>query len=182
MAIAAGVKPPRVMLLDGTVANAGAIGSSPDDAAVVVSRRLLDELDRDETQAVGGHLVGAVGNGDLRAALAALSLLRTIGLLMTALGAALGPAGRRTLARVLRLALRRPGAAASEDEIRQVDELLSASIEMSDGDLEPDPSGRKTSIRDVLRLATWPTRRRSSSPGTPTGWHARSLRCRQRVE
>jgi len=96
--------------------------------------------------------VGAVGNGDLRVALAALSLFRTIGLLMTALGAALGPAGHRTLARVLRLALRRPGAEASEDEIRQVDELLSGSIEMSDGDLEPDSSGRKTPIRDVLRL------------------------------
>ena len=74
MAIAAGVRPPRVMLLDGPVVNAAAIGSSHDDAVVLVSRRLLDELDRDETQAVVAHLIGAVGNGDLRVALSMLSL------------------------------------------------------------------------------------------------------------
>src|SRR5439155_19456732 len=59
MAIAAGVKPPRVFLLDGTAANAAAIGSSHEDGAVVVSRRLLDELDRDETQAIVAHVIGA---------------------------------------------------------------------------------------------------------------------------
>ena len=77
---------------------------------VLVSRRLLDELDRDETQAVVAHLIGAVGNGDLRVALSMLSLFRTIALLMTILGATLGPAARRTLVRLMRLALRRvPG-------------------------------------------------------------------------
>jgi hypothetical protein len=49
------------MLLDGAVANTAVLGSSHDDAVVLVSRRLLDELDRDETQAVVGHLVGAAG-------------------------------------------------------------------------------------------------------------------------
>ncbi len=48
MAIAGGVKPPRVLLLDGTAANAAAVGSSPDDATIIVSRRLLDELDRED--------------------------------------------------------------------------------------------------------------------------------------
>jgi Zn-dependent protease with chaperone function len=152
MAIAAGVKPPRVFLLDGTAANAAAIGSSHQDAAVVVSRRLLDEMDRDETQAVVGHLIGAVGNGDLRVALALLSLFRTIGLIMTALGAALGPASRRTLLRLLRLAFRRPGAPVSEEEARQVDELLSQSVEMSDGDLDQISAKGKTTILDMIKL------------------------------
>ena len=124
MAIAAGVKPPRVMLLDGPVVNAAALGSSYDDAVVLVSRRLLDELDRDETQAVVAHLIGAVGNGDLRVALSMLSLFRTIALLMTALGATLGPAARRTLLRMMRLALRQAGTGSHGDEAASVDELL----------------------------------------------------------
>jgi Zn-dependent protease with chaperone function len=152
MAIAAGVKPPRVFLLDGTAANAAAIGSSHEDAAVVVSRRLLDELDRDETQAVVAHLIGAVGNGDLRVALALLSLFRTIGLIMTALGATLGPASRRTLLRLLRLAFRRPGAPVSEEEARQVDQLLSKSVEMDDGDLDRMSAKGKTTILDMIKL------------------------------
>lgn len=119
---------------------------------MIVSRRLLDELDRDETQAVVGHLVGAVGNGDLRVALAMLSLFRTIGLVMTALGATLGPASRRTLLRLLRLAFRRSTAAVTDEEIRQVDDLLSKSVEMSDGDLEQSSANKKTTILDVIRL------------------------------
>jgi Zn-dependent protease with chaperone function len=152
MAIAAGVKPPRVMLLDGAAANAAAIGSSHDDATVVVSRRLLDELDRDETQAVVAHLIGAVGNGDLRVALALLSLFRTIGLIMTALGATLGPASRRTLLRMLRLAFRKPGTPVSEEEAHQVDELLSKSVEMEEGDVDKISAKGKTTILDVIKL------------------------------
>ena len=38
---------------------------SENEAAVVVSRGLLDELRRDETQAVVGHLISSVANGDL---------------------------------------------------------------------------------------------------------------------
>ena len=53
------------MLLDGEVANAAVVGSSPADAVVVVSRRLLDEMDRDETQGVLAHLIASIGNGDL---------------------------------------------------------------------------------------------------------------------
>jgi Zn-dependent protease with chaperone function len=152
MAVAAGVKPPRVLLLDGAAANAAAIGSSHEDATVVVSRRLLDELDRDETQAVVGHLIGAVGNGDLRVALALLSLFRTIGLIMTALGATLGPASRRTLWRVVRLAFRKPGAPVSEEEALQVDALLSKSVEMEDSDIDRISAHGKTTILDVIKL------------------------------
>jgi Zn-dependent protease with chaperone function len=108
-------------------------------------------LDRDETQAVVGHLVGAVGNGDLRVALAILSLFRTIGLVMTAPGATLGPASRRTLLRLPRRAFRR-STAATDEEIRQVDELLSKSVEMSDGDLDRTSANQKTTILDVIRL------------------------------
>jgi Zn-dependent protease with chaperone function len=102
MAIAAGIPPPRVMLLDANAANAAAIGSSPDDATVVVSRRLLDEFNRDETQGVLGHLIASISNGDLRITLATLSLLQTFGLLMTMLDVPLSGRAREGLGRLLR--------------------------------------------------------------------------------
>jgi hypothetical protein len=117
---------------------------------VLVSRRLLDELDRDETQAVVAHLIGAVGNGDLRVALSVLSLFRTIALLMTGLGATLGPAARRTLMRLMRIALRQPGTGSHGAEGASVDELLQKSMDMNDGDLD-QRSGKKTTVLDVLR-------------------------------
>jgi Zn-dependent protease with chaperone function len=63
MAVAAGLKPPRVVLLESDAVNAALVGSSDADATVVVSRRLLDDFSRDETQAIVGHLVGSMSNG-----------------------------------------------------------------------------------------------------------------------
>jgi Zn-dependent protease with chaperone function len=151
MAIAAGVKPPRVMLLDGGVANAAALGTSRDDAVVLVSRRLLDELDRDETQGVVGHLIGAIGNGDLRVALSTLSLFRAIALMLSALGATLGPTARQHLGQLLRLALRRPAAGSPEEQIAQIDELLSKAADLNDGELNRRSTNRKM-LLDVLRF------------------------------
>ena len=66
MALAAGVAPPRLLLTDAELDNAAVYGRTPDEATIVVSRRMLDRLDRSETQAGTGHLIGSVGNGDLR--------------------------------------------------------------------------------------------------------------------
>lgn len=150
IAIAAGVKPPAVMLLDGAVANAAVVGSSHDDAVVLVSRRLVDELDRDETQAVVAHLVGAIGNGDLRVALSMLALFRTIALLLTTLGATLGPASRRTLVRLVRLAGRR-GTGGEAEDLARVDELLAASSDLGAEDAGRPPGPQKTGVLDILR-------------------------------
>lgn len=68
MAIAAGIRPPSVRLLDANAVNAAAVGTAPTDSYVVVARRLLDEFDRDETQGILAHLVGSIGNADLRGA------------------------------------------------------------------------------------------------------------------
>src|SRR5688572_28439028 len=54
MAIAAGVRPPRVMLIDSTAANIAAVGLTIDDATILVSRGLL-ALDRDARQAILAH-------------------------------------------------------------------------------------------------------------------------------
>jgi Zn-dependent protease with chaperone function len=148
MAIAAGVRPPRVVILDGPAANAGAVGSGPDDATLIISRRLLDELDRDESQGVIAQLIASVGNDDLRAALAIVSMHRAFGLVMAVLGAPFGAHARGTLLRLLQLSLHR-GRPASPGELDAIDEMLSQSADMPEGDVDPS---KKTTVADVLRL------------------------------
>jgi heat shock protein HtpX len=82
MAIAAGIPAPEVRLLDGDAVNAAAAGRGLDESYVIVARRLLDEFDREETQAVLGHLVGSIGNGDLRGAAQIHALLYVLELLI----------------------------------------------------------------------------------------------------
>lgn len=101
MAIAAGLPPPTVMLLDSDTANAAAIGSSPRDATVLVSRRLLDDLGRDETQSVLANLIASTGNGDLRIALSIIAVYQTYGFTYALLKAPFSAQARGTLIRML---------------------------------------------------------------------------------
>jgi Zn-dependent protease with chaperone function len=130
MAIAAGIPPPRVMLLDQDISNAAIVGSSRRDATLVVSRRMLDNLDRDETQGVVGHLVGSAGNGDLGIAMLLTSVLQTLGLLMTMLDASYSYGARRSLWVLLKFMLRLHR---KEEETVAVSSLLSHRI-MEDDD------------------------------------------------
>lgn len=82
MAIAAGIPPPEVRLLDARVANAAAVGTGLTGSHVVVGRRLLDEFDREETEGLLAHLIGSIGNGDLRGAAQIHSLLYVLELLI----------------------------------------------------------------------------------------------------
>jgi Zn-dependent protease with chaperone function len=82
MAIAAGIPAPAVRLLDPPVANAAAVGRGIGDCYLVVGRQLLDDFDREETEAVLGHLIGSVGNGDLRGAAEIHSMLYLLELLI----------------------------------------------------------------------------------------------------
>ncbi|HEY8514783.1 MAG TPA: M48 family metalloprotease [Candidatus Binatia bacterium] len=100
VAVACGVRAPRVLLVDGAAANAGVIGTSPDDATVVVARRLLDELDRAETQAVVAHLVGSAANGDLRGSLLLVSVFQTMSVVLTLLDAPMSAPARAALREV----------------------------------------------------------------------------------
>lgn len=102
MAIAAGTQPPDVRLLDVGAANAAATGIAPGDATLIVTRGLLDRLNRDETQGVIGHLVASIGNGDLSVATLLLSVQQTLGLLTLILNAPFGAESRHLLARLLR--------------------------------------------------------------------------------
>jgi len=67
MAIAARIRKPQVFILpDEPGINAFAAGHSPDEAAVAVTQGALDNLDRDQLQAVIGHEFSHVLNGDMK--------------------------------------------------------------------------------------------------------------------
>jgi Zn-dependent protease with chaperone function len=97
MAIAAGLPAPQVRLLDAHVANAAVIGSSARDATIVVSRPLLEDLNRDETQGVLAHLIASIGNGDLQGARSIIAIFETFGLATLILKAPISRAARRGL-------------------------------------------------------------------------------------
>lgn len=63
MALAAGTRPPRVMIVPGGV-NAAVTGIDA-SATVLVGERLLESLDRSQMQGVLAHLVGSLADGDL---------------------------------------------------------------------------------------------------------------------
>lgn len=79
MAIAANIKPPRVLLYDGSTINGAAFGRGTEDAVLVVSRASLDSLGRAETQALCGHLIATVANGDVRLGGLVISVLQMCG-------------------------------------------------------------------------------------------------------
>ena len=105
MAIAAGLPAPRIMLIDAPAANAAVIGTSPNDARIVVSRGLIEQLNRDELEGALAHLVASIGNGDLRIAFRVTSVFETCGLLVAIINAPFGPRSRRTLWRMVRYGL-----------------------------------------------------------------------------
>src|SRR6185503_1633876 len=66
MSIAAGVAMPKVMVMETDALNAFATGTSTSNAAIVVTRGLLDTLSREELQGVVGHEMCHIANLDTR--------------------------------------------------------------------------------------------------------------------
>ena len=79
MAISSGIAMPRVFVLDQERGmNAFAAGFSSKDAAVAVTRGLLEIVQRDELQAVIGHEFSHVLNGDMRLNIRLIGVLHGI--------------------------------------------------------------------------------------------------------
>jgi Zn-dependent protease with chaperone function len=125
VAVAAGVRPPRVLLVDTPAANVAAAGLRIEDATVVVTRGFVDRLPRDSQQAVVAHVMASVGNGDLTLAAEMLTLLQTWGLVTLALESPFLSTSRARLGLIGRSAWRtlRREADASTGELA-VDTLL----------------------------------------------------------
>ncbi len=66
LAIAGGLPMPRPYLIEDSAPNAFATGRDPQHAAIVVTRGLLDKLNRAELEGVIGHEMAHVANFDIR--------------------------------------------------------------------------------------------------------------------
>ncbi len=159
MAIAAGLPAPRVMLIDSPGANAAAIGTSAHDARLVLSRRLIDDLDRDQMQALLAHLVGSISNGDLHIAFTVTSVFETCGLIIAIINAPFGKQSRNVLWRIIRYAFRGGNSELKQADADEVAELLGSALDNHQNDIDtffdrPNPGF----IRKVLRIVFFPFR------------------------
>src|SRR4029079_17827304 len=147
MAIAAGVQPPRVLIIQSDAVHAAAMGTDVDDATVVVTRGLLDKLDRDETQAVIGHVIGSVGNGDLKVASIIFSIYQTLGALTILMNAPFGRTARRVVWRGFRTAFRGRDRAVDRWEAELVsDAFLRGSMDFEDPDVTRRMNNQRTGL------------------------------------
>jgi hypothetical protein len=91
--------------VDSAAANAAAIGLRVNDSTFIVSTGFMKLLSRDEAQAIVGHLLASVGNGDLAVAAAILSALETWGAITLLIDAPFGPRARQSLRLLARHAM-----------------------------------------------------------------------------
>jgi heat shock protein HtpX len=81
LSIGLGITPPRIYLIDDTAPNAFATGRDPKHASIVVTRGLIDKLDRTELEGVIAHELSHVVNHDIRVMLLVTVLVGTVALL-----------------------------------------------------------------------------------------------------
>lgn len=81
VAIAAGIPPPPVYLIDDTAMNAFATGRDPQHAAVAITRGLREKLTRDELQGVIAHEIAHIRNFDIRLMMLLAVLIGTVAVL-----------------------------------------------------------------------------------------------------
>src|SRR6059036_1378323 len=81
LAIGLGIPTPRLYVIEDSAPNAFATGRDPQHASVVVTRGLLDKLDRTELEGVIAHELSHVGNRDIRVMVLVTVLVGTVALL-----------------------------------------------------------------------------------------------------
>src|SRR5262249_25411118 len=136
MAIAAGLPAPKLMLLDSSGANAAAIGTSAHDARIVISRRLIDDLDRDQMQALLASLVASIGNGDLSIAFTVTSVSETCALIITMITSPFGKQSRGVVWRIIRHTFSRSTGGTRAGEAAEVAGMLSDTIDTDSSDID----------------------------------------------
>ncbi|MGZ4842763.1 MAG: M48 family metalloprotease, partial [Candidatus Angelobacter sp.] len=157
MAIAAGLPAPRIMLVDSIGANAAAVGTSAHDARIVISRRLLDDLDRDQLQAILAHLVGSIGNGDLGIAFTVTSVFETCGLLVNLINAPFGRESRSRIWRVARYMLAGGTPEKRAADAAAIAESLATSLDADSSDMgKYFNQGNAGAIKKFFRFVLFP--------------------------
>jgi heat shock protein HtpX len=103
------------MVIDSDVANAVVAGNAPAGATLIVTRGLLERLDRAQIESVAAHCVAAIGNGDQRIMQSLLATFLTLGLFHTILDLPFRASAWSALGRFARATLDRRVAPAQVD-------------------------------------------------------------------
>ncbi|MFC4310054.1 M48 family metalloprotease [Steroidobacter flavus] len=116
MAIAANIKMPKVAIIDTPAVNAAVYGPDDETVTVLVSTGLLDKLDRARMQAVAGHLIGLIANGDVVQGMRVAQTLSLFGFVARLSDGIVDPPAWSRLWKTLREALK-PGASSADSQL-----------------------------------------------------------------
>ncbi len=81
LALAAQIPKPKVYIIDDKALNAFATGRDPEHAAIVVTRGLLDKMDRQELEGVIAHEISHIANFDIRFMMLTVVMVGLVGFL-----------------------------------------------------------------------------------------------------
>jgi heat shock protein HtpX len=95
LAIGLGIEPPKLYVIDDTAPNAFATGRDPKHASIVVTKGLLEKLDRTELEGVLAHEMSHVVNRDIRVMLLVTVLVGTVALITDIMWRSMRFGGRR---------------------------------------------------------------------------------------
>jgi Zn-dependent protease with chaperone function len=153
MAIAAGLPAPRLLLVDSPLINAAAAGRSHAQATILVTRGLVESLDRRETSGIAAHLVAAIGEGDIGLSRSVLAVFQTLGFFLTILDLPFRWSASRALGGIALVAL---GIRRSPDAVSRVGELLEQGVNTKSADA-------------IGRLLSWAEGRAAGTGGESAG-------------
>ncbi|HWK48361.1 MAG TPA: M48 family metalloprotease [Steroidobacter sp.] len=143
MAIAANIKIPKVVIIDTPSVNAAVFGPDDETVTVLVSTGLLAKLNRAQMQAVAGHLIGLIANGDVVQGMRVAQALSLFGLVARLSDGIVDPPAWTRLWQTLREALKQ---GASSADSRLILELINPF-----GQAQSRPSGGNTSSKLTWR-------------------------------
>lgn len=81
LAIASGIKAPKIYIIEDTAMNAFATGRNPDNAAITVTSGLVEKLNRQELEGVIAHEMSHIKNYDIRLMMLVVILVGVIALI-----------------------------------------------------------------------------------------------------
>ncbi|HRF58736.1 MAG TPA: M48 family metalloprotease [Fimbriimonadaceae bacterium] len=148
MAIACGLAGAPVMILDAERPNAFPVGLDERDFVIVVTRGLLDELDREKSQGVVAHAVATVANGDLRLTLSIRTMYMAIGLMTTLFDFVLTKEARKTSVELIKFACTSRAKRSAETAMLLAERLVARSGTKA---LEEVTEAQRESTGQVLR-------------------------------
>jgi len=146
MAIASGTRVPAVLLVDTQSPNVSVIGGRSGDYAVLVSRSLLSQMNRETTQGALAGAIAGVANGDLAVLRAIQSILFSLGLLTACLDIPFIKSQRQTLWRFVKLAFTLPSKRAAAEVLETERGLLASTSPELLGEMEHFFSGSETQV------------------------------------